>query len=59
MFKKEVGNIDIINRKNESNNNFSRSLSNFTLIPKSLKTTMNSFQNISIFNKGEKSILYK
>ena len=60
MFKKEIGDIDDINnKKNENNDNFSRSLSNFALNTKSPKTTFESTQNISIFNKDKNSILYR
>jgi hypothetical protein len=59
MFKKEIGNTDNNNKKNESNDNFQRSLSNFILNPKSPKKLFESNQNISNINKGQKSLLYK
>ena len=59
MFKKEIGNADYNNKKNESNDNFPRSLSNFILNPNSPTKLCESNQNISNINKGQKSLLYK
>ena len=59
MFKKEIGNTDNNNKKNESNDNFPRSLSNFILNPNSPTKLCESNQNISNINKGQKSLLYK
>ena len=59
MFKKEIGNTDYNNKKNESNDNFPRSLSNFILNPNSPTKLCESNQNISNINKGQKSLLYK
>ena len=59
MFKKEIGNTDYNNKKNESNDNFPRSLSNFILKPNSPTKLCESNQNISNINKGQKSLLYK
>ena len=58
MFKKEIGNTDYNNKKNESNDNFPRSLSNFILKPNSPTKLCESNQNISNINKGQKSLLY-
>ena len=59
MFKKEIGNTDYNNKKNESNDNFPRSLSNFILNPNSPTKLCESNQNNLNINKGQKSLLYK